>query len=42
VIEYLAAKYMDNDAARKARVLSKVEGMLPDLMAAIAAMKAST
>lgn len=41
VIEYLAAKYMDNDKARKARVLSKVEGMLPDLLAAIAAMKES-
>lgn len=42
VIGYLAAKYMDNDIARKARVLSKVEGMLPDLLAAIEAMKAGT
>lgn len=41
VIEYLAAKYMDNDAARKARVLSKVEGMLPELMTLIASMKAT-
>ena len=41
VIEYLAAKYMDSDKARKARVLQKVEGMLPDLLAAIAAMKES-
>ena len=41
VIEYLAAKYMDNDVARKERVLSKVEHMLPDLLAAIASLKAS-
>lgn len=39
VIEYLAAKYMDNEPARKARVLTKVESMLPDLLAAIASLK---
>lgn len=41
VIEYLASKYMDNDEARKARVLAKVEGMLPELATLLAAMKAS-
>lgn len=41
VIEYLASKYMDNEPARKARVLARVEGMLPDLMAAIAQLKAA-
>ncbi len=41
VIEYLAAKYMDNDEARRARVLSKVEGMLPELMSMLASMKAT-
>lgn len=39
VVEYLAAKYMDNEPARKARVLTKVEAMLPDLLAAIASLK---
>lgn len=39
VIEYLAAKYMDSDKARKQRVLSKVEQLLPDLLAAIASLK---
>ena len=41
VIEYLASKYMDSDKDRQARVLSKFEGMLPELMAALAAMKAA-
>jgi len=41
VIEYLAAKYMDSDESRRARVLSKVEGLVPELLAAIAALKAS-
>lgn len=41
VIEYLAAKYMDSEPARNARVLAKVEGMLPELMAAIAQLKAA-
>ena len=41
VIEYLCAKYMDNDAARQRRLLSKVEGMLPDLVAALASLKAA-
>ena len=41
-IEYLAAKYMDSDKARKERVLSKVEQLLPDLLAAIASLKDSS
>jgi hypothetical protein len=39
VIEYLAAKFLDNDAARKARTLAHVEKLLPELMAAVAAMR---
>lgn len=39
IIEYLAAKYMDTPEARKARVLARVESMLPDLMAALATMR---
>lgn len=39
VIEYLAAKFMDTPEARKARLLSKVEGMVPELLAVIASLK---
>lgn len=39
VMEYLAAKYMDSDKSKQQRVLAKVEGMLPDLLAAIASLK---
>lgn len=39
VIEYLAAKYMDSPEARKARTLTKVETMLPELMHLLAALK---
>lgn len=39
VIEYLAAKYKDTDEARKARVLNKVETMLPELMALLGNLK---
>jgi hypothetical protein len=39
VIEYLASKFMDSDDARRARVLSRVEGLLPDLVAMLAALK---
>lgn len=41
VIEYLAAKFMDTPEARKARLLNKLEGMLPDLMASIASLRES-
>jgi len=40
VMEYLAAKYMDSDVNKKQRVLAKVEGLVPELLAAIAALKA--
>ena len=39
VIEYLAAKYMDTTEARKTRLLNKLEGMVPDLLASIASLK---
>ena len=39
VIEYLAAKYMDTPEARKARLLNKLEGMVPELLASIASLK---
>lgn len=41
VIGYLAAKYMDTPEVRRARVLQSVESMLPDLLGAIAALKAA-
>lgn len=40
VIEYLAAKYADNDEARKVRTLAKVESMLPELAALLSSLKA--
>jgi hypothetical protein len=39
VIEYLAAKFMDSPEARRARLLNKLEGMVPDLMASLASLK---
>jgi hypothetical protein len=39
VVEYLIAKYGDTDGDRKARLLSKVEAMLPDLLAALSGLK---
>ncbi len=39
VIEYLASKYADNDDARKARTLAKVESLLPELAALIGSLK---
>ena len=41
VIEYLASKYMDSADARKARVLSKVESLLPELLAALQTMRSA-
>ena len=41
VIEYLAAKYMDTPEARKHRMLSKFESLLPELTQLMATMKAS-
>ena len=39
VIEYLSAKYLDNDTQRQARVLARVETMLPELAQLVAALK---
>lgn len=41
VIEYLAAKYMDNADARKARALSKVERLAEELSHAMATLRAA-
>lgn len=41
VIEYLAAKYMDSDAARHARAITKVELLSNELTRALAQLKAS-
>lgn len=41
VIEYLAAKYCDSAEARKQRMLSKFETMLPEFMTLMAALKDS-
>jgi hypothetical protein len=41
VIEYLAAKYADNDDARRARTLAKVESMLPELAALLGTLRAA-
>lgn len=40
VIEYLAAKYMDSPEARKARLLAKLEGSVPELLQMLASLKA--
>jgi len=42
VIEYLAAKYMDTPEARKHRMLTKVEGLLPELAQLVASLRAAT
>ena len=39
VVEYLASKYLDNDASRQQRIAAKLEAMLPDLLQALAQMK---
>jgi hypothetical protein len=41
VIDYLAAKYLDSDGARQARVLNRVEGMLPELAMLMASLRKS-
>lgn len=40
VIEYLAAKFMDSDKARQARVLARVEALLPEMMTMLSSLKA--
>jgi hypothetical protein len=42
VIEYLAAKFMDSEDARKARALSKVEKLSSELASALAMLKGAT
>lgn len=39
VIAYLAAKYMDDPAAKKTRLLNHVESLVPELLKAIASLK---
>ena len=39
VIEYLASKFMDNDDARRARALSKVESLSQELTAVLAQLR---
>lgn len=39
VIEYLAAKYMDTPEARRSRLLAKLEGIVPELLASLASLK---
>lgn len=41
VIEYLAAKFMDCDEARKRRTLAQLETMVPQLMQLLASAKES-
>lgn len=40
VIEYLASKYMDTPEARRARVLSKLEGAVPEILQMLASLRA--
>lgn len=40
VVEYLASKYLDNDATRQQRIAAKLEAMLPDLLQTLAQLKA--
>jgi hypothetical protein len=40
VIEYIAAKFMDTDEARRARVTSRLETMLPELAQLLVSLKA--
>jgi single-stranded DNA-specific DHH superfamily exonuclease len=41
IVEYLAAKFMDTDEARRARTLSRLESMLPELMNMVASSRAA-
>jgi hypothetical protein len=40
VVEYLAAKYMDNDAARRERVVAQTERLLAELVKVLPTLKA--
>jgi hypothetical protein len=39
ILDYLAAKFMDTPEARRARVLTKVEAMVPELAMLLATLK---
>lgn len=39
IIEYLASKYMDSPEARRARLLSRMESILPEIASALASLK---
>jgi len=41
VIEYLAAKFLDSDDARRARTFAKLETLVPELVQLLAAAKAA-
>ena len=41
VVEYLAAKFLDNDINRKARLASRVETLLAELSSVASALKAA-
>lgn len=41
VVEYLAAKYLDNDTARRQRVVASAEQLLADLSKVLPQLKAS-
>lgn len=41
VVEYLAAKFLDNDDRRKVRLISRVEGLAAELASALNSLKAA-
>lgn len=41
ILDYLAAKYMDTPEARKARMLTKAEGLIPELVSVLEALRAA-
>lgn len=42
VIEYLAAKFMDTPQARRARVITRLEGLIPEIVEQLASLKTET
>lgn len=42
IIEYLASKFLDSDEARRARVLSRVEGLLPELAQLVSSLRSTS
>lgn len=39
-LEYLAAKFLDSDAARRIRTIARLESMLPELVSTLNSLKA--